>query len=225
MIFRFLTLYLERTEINFSNDEAYPFYLKSRSLCDFIERHLNSLKIKTDGFNQLDVRAFKADPPAQVYVDSSQVLCVQLRVDSDFLPNIKAMDKKEINEFYISFLNQGMAATAEFDYQYPRKEIEEAVERFRAGDYVNRWVFKRKRITGRKAYCVLECDIDTEHFRMDLVVLRDEIEIYRQNVVTDEPNSMITDRYFGTLEVVGDEVVVRGKLKKVLYTENLAHLF
>ena len=224
MIFREVTLTLEKTVADFSNDDAYLFYLTSRSLCDFIERYLNSLKIKTDGFKMLGVRAFKVEPPEKVYV-LERVLCVRLCVDSDFLPNIKAMDKKEINEFYISFLNQGMAATAEFDYQYPRKEIEEAVERFRAGDYVNRWVFKRKRITGRKAYCVLECDIDTEHFRMDLVVLRDEIEIYRQNVVTDEPNSMITDRYFGTLEVVGDEVVVRGKLKKVLCTENLAHLF
>ena len=224
MIFREVTLTLEKTVADFSNDDAYLFYLTSRSLCDFIERYLNSLKIKTDGFNMLGVRAFKVEPPEKVYV-LERVLCVRLCVDSDFLPNIKAMDKKEINEFYISFLNQGMAATAEFDYQYPRKEIEEAIDRFRAGDYVNRWVFKRKRITGRKAYCVLECDIDTEHFRMDVVVLRDETEIYRQNVVTDEPNSMITDRYFGTLEVVGDEVVVRGKLKKVLCTENLAHLF
>lgn len=223
MIFKYITLTLEVSDKDFSSKEAYPFFLESRALCSFVERYIRPFKINTEGFNQLGVRAFKTAPEVQVYINSCQVLCVRLGIGDEVLSSMKGMGKKDINEFYISFLNEGLEQAKE--YPLLVTQITEAINAFREADYINRWVYKRKRIVGRKAFCLIECEVTTDNFVMDLVVIKDDVEIYRKNIIEERPDELITDQYFGSLELKGDNIIVSGKRNKLIYTESIDRLF
>ncbi|AKJ41013.1 hypothetical protein [Pragia fontium] len=221
MIFKFIVLDLERRMDQFSNEEGYAFYLKSRSLCSYLERFIYSFKIKTPGYNQLGIKGFKKTE-YNPYINSSQVLVTHLDFNLEaYKEDLKSGNHEKINEYYIHFLKEGLK-TINDDFQLPKSKIIEGIELFRENNYINKWLLIERRITGRGLSCYLECQLTLDIFSIDLVVLERENEIKRERIVSDIPNPIIYFNHFGDLKVTKEGTIqISNRSKNIFYSKNV----
>ncbi|WP_347253772.1 hypothetical protein [Leminorella grimontii] len=224
MIFKFIVLDLERRTDQFSNEEGYAFYLKSRSLCSFLERFIYSFKIKTEGYNQFGIKGFKEVEYAP-YINSCQSLVTRLKFNLEsYKAILETGDRKKINDFYIHFIEEGLK-TINDDFQLPKAKILEGIGLFRENNYINKWFYAKKRITGGSLSCHLECQITLDAFNIDLVALENENEIKRERIINDIPNPITYSHHFGDLKVTKEGIIqVSNRAKKIIYMKNIREI-
>lgn len=223
MIFKFITLDLERRNDQFSNEDGYSFYLISRSLCGYLERYVYSFKLKTDGYNQFSLKGYKnIDSNRYPYINSCQVLCADLDFDlEDYNLVLKTQNFEKINEYYIRFLIEGLKKIKD-EFHLPKSKILEGIDLFRKENYINKWIFVKRNVTGKGLSCCLECQITLSSFNIDLVILEKGTEIKRESVITEIPNPLIYYNHFGDLKINKEGLIqISNRSKNIFYSKNI----
>jgi len=102
--------------------------------------------------------------------------------------------------------------------------MKSAVEDFRHANYRNEWTHKKKflRDAGLTAY--LMCRLDPERFILTLRLDRKNAIIFNNAILETKPDELIFAHRFKDITIEGEDVIVRNKFDKTIYSLNLGSL-
>lgn len=213
MIFKHIYIDLERKE--FPVDMCYDFLKKSRHVCNYIEReYLAKIKYKANGFSRL-VITLSEKPNDIVWINSSKVLCVQLKYLHEEYNSLKT--SKEISEYFISKLKLGIKKILSNEIDLPIKEINEGITTFRNLGYVNEWIHKKKKIRSHGILVALNCKLTQEHFYLDLNVFQNEKNIFHEQLLVLDPDEIAFSYRFKDVFVDNEKLIVSSKVVENLF--------
>ncbi|AZI92186.1 hypothetical protein AB1P82_000350 [Salmonella enterica subsp. enterica serovar Senftenberg] len=211
-------IYLYPETLDYDDSFTFPFKLQTRSLCNYIERYIKNLKYKTPDFKRVCFIC-RDGIIDESYVNSCNVLCVNILINKNEYLNL---NKFQLNEYFISLLLAGLDK-CHGKYSLPNEKIVEAINSFRDLNYVNEWVFKKKKINKTKLECLLKCHLTMDEFSFDLQVKDRGAVVFEDNIIKDKPNEFVFNYYLKDL-VIDDEIKVYGKNNKILYSKNITEI-
>ncbi|EDQ7230751.1 hypothetical protein XL92_004257 [Salmonella enterica subsp. enterica] len=208
-------IYLYPELLDYGEEITFLFKKQSRSLCNYIERHLKSIKYQTADFKRICF-VCQNEPLSDTYVNTCNVLCVSIPMDEDEYTSKK---KESLNEYFINLLTLGVDKCSK-THPLPNDHIMAAINEFRRGGYVNKWLFKKKKLKELGLEFTLECSLTMDEFSLDLYIIKEKV-IYRDNIVKDVPNEFVFNYYLKDLLISNNSIKVIDKLNKEIYSKNL----
>lgn len=215
MILKDIYLYPEVQD--YGEEITYPFKELTRSLCNYLGRKVKEAKCETAGFNRVCFIGRK-EPGGEPYVNSSNVLGVEIFIDEDEYRNTS---KDELNKYFSRLVMDGLDKVDD-RYPLPKDIIVTAINDFERSGFVNEWVFKRKKLKGYKLTGVLKCRLTLDNFFLDFEVINGSDVIYEENVITDHPNDFVFYYHLNKFNITDDYVVeVINKADNIIYSKQL----
>lgn len=215
MILKDIYLYPELTEYDIALTSK--FREQTRSLCNFLGRHIKPAKIRCDKYNRVCFVCRK-HPVTHSYVNSSGVLRVEVFFD---MQEYLSKQDNNLNEYFISLVMDGVNRCDNVDF--PKKLIMEGANLFRALNYKNEWVFKEKTFKkNRGLKAILKCRLTMTHFYLDLYVTKKGDAIFHENIKTEVPEEVIFGYHLKDLIVKDNgDIQVIDKLNRMIYSKNI----
>ncbi len=202
-------------------DYTYGFLKKSRCLCNFLEREvLRKVRFKTEGFNRI-VIAMRTNPEKGVYVNSSQVACVELPfVPSDY----ESKDGEALMHYYIDCLQRGLQKCAR-SIPIPLDALKQGIADFVSGGMENRWLFKNRAFKEHGLRSSLHCSLTPSEFSLRIQVWRKQDLVLDEEVLRTDPDEIAFQHRFRDLEIIDGALVVTSKYdSKVTWRRKLSLL-
>lgn len=217
MILRDIFIDLDR--LQFPTEVAYPFKLRSRSLCHFLGRHIWKKQLRVPGFNRIVVTPSK-DAVAKFEVNSCHVACITIPLAAERFEDLKGA---ELHEYYIGCLTR---AVDEFLREFPDvlAAIHEGIGLFRAGGYTHEWIHQQKRFRELGLTAVLSCRMTPERFALRLIVLRAAKIVYDQEIFASDPDEVVFAHRFKEVIVTAGGLSVINRFKKPLLSLSLEQI-
>ncbi|AXA58032.1 hypothetical protein ACNT2N_04170 [Pseudomonas thivervalensis] len=218
MILKEIYLYPDLGE--FSDEIIHPFRDQSRSICNFLERHLSAEKFETPNFKKICFVGTRqaVDEP---YVNSSGALIVNVSLDTEQYK--KCTSVNELNEFFIQRLLEGLEKCRPH-MALPLDLLKNAMDEFRRNHYKNEWTFKQKKIKGTDYVCALECQLTIDCFLMNLKVLRKDTPVLDKEILRTAPDEIAFGPYLKDLKEEGGRIKVIDKSGVAFYTTTVSSL-
>ena len=202
------------------NEYCYGFYLRSRSLCNYVERALKSEEIAVVDSTKLVIIGNSSDS-TQFEINSSEIAGLTVPFDTFAYDGLKT--NREINAFMVGFLQTNLCELP----CYPCSSIDALIEltrRFEEADYQNGWVHKRKRIPQLKASATLHCDLTPDSFTLKLQIESNKGLVYDGTILQTAPDELAFHYRFRDLLVDGDYLVVTSRMAAPLLRVPLEEL-
>jgi len=216
MILKEVYLYPDLTE--YSDEIIHPFRDQSRSVCNFLERHLSAEKFETVGFKKICFVGTK-HTMQEVYVNSSGALIVPVTMDEVAYKNCVTAD--ELNEFFISLLLNGLA-TAIKHIALPVALFKDTLDEFRRNHFKNEWVFKSKKIKNPACTCVLECRLTIDFFLLSFKVVKSNTCVLDKEILRTAPDEVVFLPYLKDIKEENGRIKVIDKSGMAFYTTTAA---
>lgn len=201
MILKELYLYPDLAE--YPDEVVHPFRDQSRSVCNFLERELKSIKFEADGFKRMCVVG-KLSPNTKCYVNTSKVLVIEVPFNEK---QYLALNEGELNSYFIDMLKAGFEKSQN-QFKIPTDELLSMIESFRSGGYINEWCFKSKHIKALGIKCFLNCKLTIRNFRLTMLVLKNGKTIFERRILETEPDEIVFTPMFKDICLDGDKLVV-----------------
>ncbi|MBN3231319.1 hypothetical protein [Pectobacterium brasiliense] len=211
-------IYLYPEVLDYGEEITYPFKELTRSLCNYLGRKVKEAKCETAGFNRVCFIGRK-EPSGEVYVNSSNVLGVEIFIDEDEYLNTT---KEKLNKYFSKIIMDGLDKVDD-KYSLPKAVIANAINDFECSGFVNEWVFKKKKLKGYNLTGFLKCRLTLDNFFLDFQITRGDDVVYEENVITDHPNDFVFYYHLNKFNITDDYVVeVINKADNVIYSKQLA---
>ena len=182
--FRKFALALEPLE--WPNNLRYQFYLRSRPLCNFIERELAREPMNIMASSKL-VLVGTQGTNKNFFINSSGVASVSVPID---VTAYKQMESEEdIYSFMADFSQQGVLSCPNLSPE-ARNHLVGLIEKFRSIGFVNAWVFKKKTFRARKLVAELRCKITQTDFLLTLEVTKSGAVVFSQVILRTDPDEL-----------------------------------
>ena len=97
-------LYLYPDLVEFPDEIVHPFRDQSRSICNFLERELQTIRFSADGFKRICIVG-KSSPSTESFINSSKVLIVEVPFDEN---DYKKLERAQLNTFFAQMLVAGI---------------------------------------------------------------------------------------------------------------------
>lgn len=194
------------------NDYGYQFYLRSRALCNFIERRLKSEAVSFTESTKLVVTGRNISNP-EFRINSSSVACLDVPFNSTDYDKLKS--DEDHNAFMCSFLRTNLALLP----CSPCSDLERLrslVDEFAQGGYDNSWVHKRRKLQELKVTAELRCRLTPSVFSLFLEVEGDGQTLYEDTLLELDPDEFAFDHRFKDIVVDSGDLVVTSKLEEPL---------
>lgn len=212
-------LYLYPDLVEYEKDIVYPFKYQSRSICNYLERHLKKIKFNTDGFKRVCFVG-KSKPSPEGFVNSSNVLVVEIPFDEE---QYKMLERNQLNTFFTKLLSGGIERCKKH-YDIPGDELLEWLQNFNEIGCVNKWVFKTKAIKELGVKCILNCNLTIDAFYLNLDVVKGQEIIFSDEILSTVPNEIVFVPMFKDVSLVGDCIVVSDKYGDPIYSISVNEL-
>lgn len=193
------------------NQIGYLFKLKSRCLCNFLERHLWNAQIKVPGFSRICINVAERSDP-EFFINSCNAACVNLPLDGF---GYRKLNDIELQEFYIELLLRGVR---KFMGAFPAvlTTLDEGIDLFRAAGYKNEWIERSRRFNAIQLSAKLLCSLTIRRFALRLQVLRKNQVIYDKVILKTDPDEIAFAYRFDDVIAENGEIIVTSKHQKPL---------
>ncbi|NMA74917.1 MAG: hypothetical protein GX963_12335 [Bacteroidales bacterium] len=101
-------------------------------------------------------------------------------------------------------------------YNIPFDKILQSLDNFKKNEFINEWIFKKKRSKKPNCEAMLICNLSIEKFRLKLIVLKDNQIIFDKIILETDPDEIAYEYRFNDLVIKEDKIIVTSK-----YTSNL----
>ncbi len=212
------TLYLKIGVLKLPVEYTYGFLKRSRFLCNYLEREvLKKLRFKAVGFNRI-VISLDAKPADGVFVNSSQVLCVEL----PFNPTeYESKSDEALTFYYMEYLKAGLHKCAE-SVSIPLEALLQGMKEFEAGGFKNEWLYKRRAFREYGLNASLLCALTMNEFKLRLQIQRGKETVFDQVILQTDPDEIAFAYRFNDIVVEDDSLVVVAKYDVPLWKKPIS---
>ncbi|MCH5021973.1 hypothetical protein [Pectobacterium atrosepticum] len=203
MILKHIYLFPELDD--YGKEITYPFKEQSRSICNFLERKIKDLKFSSEGFKTVCFVG-KKQPSKDVFVNSSNVLNVDVYIDED---RYKSISVDCLNDYFVEVIRSGLDKC---EGMLPIDEVTSFIHEFENCGYVNEWVHKKKVFKKQSLVCSLICNHSIKDFQLSLKVVRSDDVVFNEVILTTPPDELAYHYKFKDILMDDDEVIVTTKL-------------
>jgi hypothetical protein len=206
MVLKSLHFNLNRQE--YPNEYGYNLLLTSRFYCNFIERVVfKPLKWQVQNFDRIVVN-FTDNPIQFFYINTSQVLSINIKFDKKEFEEAK---QNEVAEYFIRHVEDIIERLKEEGIELPTEEIIKGNELFRSGKYINKWLYQRKVNKGLNLEVCLFCELDKKQFDLILQIMKNKKVVYDQSILTLDPDPVAYQHKFKDITFIESSVLITTK--------------
>lgn len=207
------SIYLD--SLQYPGRHADRFLYETRCLCNFIERHLKSNKVESDGFSHLALKGFTSGLPDPALTDKTVVIPFEFDLDAYY----SKADNDRLAE--LVELVEEEAGKASVWSSPATLAVLEAASLFKRNGYKNSWVFKKKKNRKNGSEAILECDLDLKRFQLQLTVLRDGAEVFNETILTTKPDETFFAPQLKDVKLEEETLIIFGQHSIETYRLNL----
>jgi len=166
------------------NDHGYLFYLRSRPLCNFIERHLKTTEVRIVDSTKLAIRGRKASE-VEYFVNSSNVACLGVPFENRRYARLRA--DGSIHAFIVEFAREKLRSLPDAPSNEVR-ELDDIISQFEGLGYVNEWRHCRKTSREHGLEASLDCCMTLSCFKLMLVVHHNGELTHSKTILRTDPD-------------------------------------
>ncbi|GAB2880020.1 hypothetical protein GCM10027046_05050 [Uliginosibacterium flavum] len=193
------------------NEFGYDLYLRSRALCNFVEREL----IKTEVFfdsSKLVLNGAKTDR-FDFKVNSFGVACLRAPFDEiSYRAKTEAIDVFAFMRTFIRTCISGISA----EKSYNLTPVLDAVDKFFDGHCVNEWLYQSKTIIRKKLVAKLICRISQHHFTLTLATERDGQAEHSTLILSTDPDPLAYHYEFKDMKLHDNKLIITNRKNGIL---------
>lgn len=217
---RLLKIALNLDRSNWPNEYGYAFYLRSRNLCNYIERSLSRIDVRAVNASKLCITGRSREDVSYV-VNSCNIACL----DVPFFPAEydSLRTDEEVNAFMVHFMQSGLALLPP-GVAGDVEPILELIKQFAVGGYLNEWQHKSRAFRDRGLKVALRCSLTTTKFELHLEVTNRAGNVSRRRLLRTDPDEIAFHYRFADILLEADHLVISSKLDKPLCRIPLAEL-
>lgn len=196
------------------------FAFRARSTCHFISRVLPPLKFNAAGFWRIVVAGCHM-PDKTCRVRGGDVLHAEVCFDQQKYESLSGDDRCEL---FLDMLTEGLSKAHE-SFDFPYKSVLESMDLFRAGEYRNEWVHKKKLFRGLGGLRgSLLCTMDTERFVLTLRLERKGEVLHEASLLETKPDELCFAHQFKDLVIRDGKLIVTSSVSEPLVEFDLSSL-
>lgn len=213
MILNSIFLYLDRR--HFSDDMCLKLKDQSRHITYCIQRLFAAEKYSIENFNRIVIEP-SLDPTCKIFINSESVANISIPFD---LEKFQKSSDEDLRYYYVSLIKNGLI---EFNKQIkiPIERIFEVIDELERNNFIDSWVYKEKSIKKSKIHAKLICAMDFKEFFLNLIVEKNGVVLYNENILRTPPDEIsfhykfkdliVNDDYVEVVKrIPGDESLVR----------------
>lgn len=185
---------------NYPTEIKGPFSFETRCLCNFVQRHIQTLKIHTPDFSRIVISSDLKD----IAVNSAGALGVPFAPD---IERYRCASPFEKQQYFIEVLTDGLLRANEL-HPLPLVEINAAIQKFVDNGYENNWTHTSKRFHKQGIAAELICRLTMTEFRLALVVTSRNGKRQEKTIFTSPPDEIFFHHEFKELIIRADSIVV-----------------
>lgn len=202
------------------NDYRYKFYLRSRCLCNFIERKIKKDKIELVDSTKLVITGCETSE-SYYRVNSSKIACFTVLFDKASYD--KLHEDVQIHNFIVNFAKSSIRFLPE-----SRKDGIDAIlaliNEFEECGFVNQWTHQTKKLRKYKIKATLECSLTLESFQLKLRIICDEKEVFSKVILQTDPDELAFHYKFKDIKIENNILVVTSRVGNNLFEIPLEEL-
>lgn len=189
-----------------TDGQVYHQRLRSRSmsLMIYVQQRLSIAKIESDLIDSIWFRP----------VENCVLLAPQLRGTALYIDVPiywdqfgELSDADAINALFCDLHELGFTKIPA-RYNVPVDVLRNMVSSFRDGGFVNEWQFKKRHYRARNVKAELNCSLDTEHFRLSLIVWQNGIEVFNDVILKTGNDPIFYHNEFKDLKLVDGYIII-----------------
>jgi len=200
-----IALNLDRRD--WPNDYGYAFYLRSRSLCNYIERSLRKIDARAVDATKLCITG-RSEGAAKFCINSSNIACLDVAFSPSMYDGLRTDDG--FSEFMVQFLRSGLDLLPP-DSAGDLDPILQLVDQFVEGGYLNRWQHKKRLFRDRGLKVALQCTMTTTAFELHLEVTNMDGAVFHRKILETDPDEIAFHYRFEDIHLEASDLVVSSK--------------
>lgn len=215
---RKIALNLDRS--NWPNEYGYAFYMRSRCLCNYIERSLSRLDVRAVNASKLCITGRPRENVSYV-VNSSNIACLDVPFSLHEYDSLRT--DGDVNAFMVHFMQSGLALLP-LGVAGDVDPILSLIKQFAEGGYLNEWQHKSRAFRDKGIRVALQCSLTPTKFELHMEVTNRAGNVSRQRLLKTDPEEIAFHHRFADILLEDDHLVVTSKMDKPLCRIPLAEL-
>lgn len=209
-----IELFLDGT---YTVEEGKNLILKSRCICNYLERFLRKEKFQTT-LSRINIFCSKETRQAK-FNRSKAAPFLEVRINYD-IPNILELDEFSLQHHLMKIIDSGLSSAMEY-MPIPHELCINVLRRFEDGDFKNEWIQTQKVWKKGALRCDVLAELTTEKFSLQQLIYRDDVLVAKRRIAETKPREMLFYDYFGTLSLDATKTIVYKNNRKVLTAFNV----
>lgn len=196
-IFSQIELFLDNS---YSNEQQVEFMLRSRCICNYLERSIRGSKFKTS-MSRINIVCTKKKDNVQVGpLKGMPYLQVCINYD---LPSIFRLDEESLQLHFADIITQGINAAQSF-MPVPFKECLDILEEFKRNGFSNSWIQSRKEWKRLNLRSDVIADLTMYKFSLTQKIYEGDSLLAEKIIVEEKPREFLFFDYLGDLSMSAD---------------------
>ena len=189
------------------NDFGYAFYLKSRCLCNYIERHIKKSPVELINSTKLVISGSDSES-TDFIVNSSSIGCLAVPFDKEMYD--KSQNDDDMKKFIVRFTRENIINLPDSPCQEIDK-ILNVIDEFSDSGYVNQWVHQKKSSKKQKLLAVLDCSLTMRKFTLRLTISHEGSTVYSKVILETDPDELAFHSKFKDIKIEEDRLIVTAR--------------
>lgn len=195
------------------NEYGYSFYLKSRCLCNFVERTLKKVSVELVDSTKLCITGVNGDSVGYC-VNSSNIASLSVPFDQMQYDSI-SLDR-DVHIFITEFAKSNILKIPESSRGSTDKLIA-IIQQFETEGCKNEWQHKKKSFRDLGITASLDCVLSLAAFELRLHVKKGSSEVFADSILKTDPDEIAFHHKFKDVKIDKDKLVVTTKSEEALY--------
>jgi hypothetical protein len=190
--------YLRQIELHldsgtYSEQERTSFLLTARCCCNYLERQLRQLRLKSK-YSRLIIICTR-DPLQAAVAPLKHEPYLEAIIPFDAKP-VQGLSEKAIHQQVMQAVVAGMTAARRFT-PMPLRECQTVLKSFQTGGFVNRWVAREKGWSRKKCRCEVAADMTLDRLTLTQRVYVDDELVAEKLLAETKPREGLYEHFLG----------------------------
>ncbi|EDM25987.1 hypothetical protein LNTAR_19357 [Lentisphaera araneosa HTCC2155] len=211
---RKIALNLNRSD--WPNDYGYQFLLRSRCLCNYIERRLKKEIVELIDSTKIVITGEKREN-SQFYINSSNIACLNVPFNPETYDLLK---EHEYNAYMVNFLKEHITNEPNICNQEANK-LFDIITDFENEGSINKFIYKKKINKDKKLKIILEQTLTVSEFVLKLDIQKSKESVYSKIILKTDPDELAFHYRYKDIVFEDNFLIVTSRTSEPLIKLNL----
>lgn len=172
---------------------------------DYLSKNVKKMKFEVNSFQAIMIRGRKKPSSDLVFKEHLKALEIEIYFDQDRYNQLypftnsyplerlmkPVLKENEFNAFLFEMMMEGLAKAKKLNAPIPIDFLMNTVLDFKINNYKNEWNFKSKTFKEFSMKVYLFCKLDCNCFTLELVVEKNNNEVFRKDILKTLPSAIM----------------------------------